>query len=61
MAPVVDTTHGEPADELETAADSDSSDVPEMLAERVGELYAQEERAERTARTERLIEKAEHL
>lgn len=61
MAPIIDTPRHEPADEVEVTDASDPENVPEQLAERVSELYAQEERADRAARTERLIEKAEHL
>ena len=37
------------------------TDVPGLLAERVGSLYAAEERRNRTERTERLIRRAEQL
>jgi hypothetical protein len=39
----------------------DTVDVPGMMADRVGELYAAEERADRVERTERLIREAEGL
>ena len=37
------------------------ADVPGMLAERIGDLYATEERRRRLQRTERMIRKAESL
>jgi hypothetical protein len=36
-------------------------DVPGMMADRVSDLYAAQERASRTERTERLIREAESL
>lgn len=36
-------------------------DVPGMMASRIGDLYAEEERRRRVARTERMIRKAESL
>lgn len=36
-------------------------DVPGLMADRVGKLYAEEERVSRIARTERLIHEAEDL
>ena len=36
-------------------------DVPNMLADRIGELYASEERLQRRQRTNRLIREASHL
>jgi len=37
------------------------ADVPGMLADRIGDLYATEERRRRAERTERMILKAESL
>jgi hypothetical protein len=36
-------------------------DVPGMLAERIGDLYATEERRRRNQRTERMIRKAQSI
>ena len=38
-----------------------NSDIPGRLADRVGSLYAAQERRDRTERTERLIRRAEAL
>jgi len=36
-------------------------DVPGLLADRIGDLYAAEERSDRAQRTERMILKAQNL
>ena len=37
------------------------ADVPGMLADRIGDLYASEERRRRNLRTERMIQKAQSI
>jgi hypothetical protein len=62
MAPIIDTPRHGSADDFEIAyTTQEPGDIPEQLAERVSKLYAEEERADRAARTERLIRKAEGL
>jgi hypothetical protein len=61
MAPIVDTPRQEPADEFEIAYTQEPGGVAEQLAERAAQLYAEEERADRRARTERLIREARDL
>lgn len=60
MAPILDAPSRQSIDEAEPAREEKTADVPAKMAERVGQLYAEEERADRTARTERLIRSAEH-
>lgn len=58
MGPILETPSRQSTDEVDPAHE-DARDVPAKMAERVGQLYAEEERADRTARTERLIHEAE--
>lgn len=58
MVPILDAPSRQSIDEAEPAREK-TTDVPAKMAERVGQLYAEEERADRTARTERLIRSAE--
>jgi hypothetical protein len=58
MVPILDAPSRQAIDEAEPARE-ETTDVPAKMAERVGQLYAEEERADRTARTERLIRSAE--
>jgi len=60
MAPSVESSHVTP-EPLRAARrpGSDVLDVPAMMAGRVGDLYAEEERRRRIARTERMIRMAE--
>lgn len=60
MAPIIETPIWESADDRDTiAGPRDDADVPGQMVALVGQLYADEERAERVARTERLIKEAE--
>lgn len=62
MAPIIDQPRPEAADAFEPlAASQPQADVPGLMADRIGSLYADEERRERAARTERLIQEAEDL
>jgi hypothetical protein len=58
MAPILDAPSRQSIDETEPARE-ESTDVGAKMAERVGQLYAEKERAERIARTEELIRSAE--
>lgn len=58
MGPILDTPSRQSVDDIEPAREG-RTDVPAKMAERVGQLYAEEERADRVARTERLIRAAE--
>jgi hypothetical protein len=59
MAPIIETPSRQPADEIEPGVRSRDGDVPGQMVALVGQLYADEERADRIARTERLIREAE--
>jgi hypothetical protein len=60
MAPIIETPSRQPADDIEPGVRSrDGGDVPGQMVALVGQLYADEERADRIARTERLIREAE--
>lgn len=62
MAPSVESSHVTPEPILAARMpDSADLDVPGMMAGRIGDLYAEEERQRRVARTERMIRKAESL
>jgi hypothetical protein len=62
MAPIIDQPRPESAECYQPLSVSSAfSDVPGMLADRVGALYANEERKDRHERTERLIREAEAL
>jgi hypothetical protein len=62
MAPIIEQSRPDSADLPEAvAASSLGVDVPGMMADRIGQLYAEEERLSRIARTERLIKEAESL
>jgi hypothetical protein len=62
MAPIIDKPRPEPADAFKSLAPlPKSGDVPDLMAERVGYLYAEEERQSRRERTERMIRQAESL
>jgi len=61
MEPKRDRSEPEPA-QPETAAGRDATsglDVPGMLADRIGDLYASEESRQRHERSQRMIERAE--
>jgi hypothetical protein len=58
MGPILDIPIRKSTDEPEPAHD-EGKDVPGKMAERVGQLYAEEERADRVARTEQMIRSAE--
>jgi hypothetical protein len=58
MAPIIHQPLQEPASEFAPLS-NEFKDIPGLMADRVGELYAAEERAERLARTERMIREAE--
>lgn len=60
MAPIIETPSRQPADDADPGVRShDDGDVPGQLIALVGQIYADEERADRIARTERLIREAE--
>ena len=60
MAPITDRSRPEPTDLFDPlAATQQLSDVPGLMADRIGALYADEERRDRKERTERLIREAE--
>lgn len=62
MAPIMDSPRPESADAFKSLASLRSlANVPELLAERVGNLYADAERRSRRERTERMIRRAEGL
>jgi hypothetical protein len=62
MAPIIDQPRADAIDAPEPIAVScELADVPGLMADRVGRLYAEEERISRIARTERLIHEAEDL
>jgi hypothetical protein len=62
MAPIIEQPRPESAGIFEPIATTRiTTDVPGMMADRVGQLYADEERTQRLARTERLIRQAEAL
>ena len=62
MAPIIDQPRPESPEYFERMPASEPlPDVPDLLADRVGRLYADEERRDRTERTERLIRRAERL
>ena len=62
MAPFIEQPRPEAAEYFEPlAVSSKSSDVPGLAGDRIGTLYADEERKERKLRTERLIREAEAL
>lgn len=60
MAPIIETPSRQPADDIEPGVRSHGDgDVPGQLVALAGQIYAEEERADRIARTERLIREAE--
>lgn len=60
MAPIIETPSRQPADDIEPGVRSHGGDdVPGQLVALAGQIYAEEERADRIARTERLIREAE--
>jgi len=60
MGSVIDQPRQESADRFEPlSASLHSGDVPGLMADRIGRLYAEEERISRLARTERMIAAAE--
>ena len=62
MVPVIDQPRPDSADAFgPIPAVQHNVDVPGLMADRVGRLYAEEERLERAERTERLIRAAEQL
>jgi len=62
MAPTVEQPRQSDFDSLDPSpAPLAFADVPGMMADRIGTLYAEEERRDRLARTERLIREAESL
>lgn len=62
MVPVIDQPRSESPDSFETFASTPhTADVPGLMADRIGRLYAEEERISRLARTERLIRAAKEL
>jgi len=62
MAPIIDEPRQASAEFFEPLATSNPlADVPGLMADRIGSLYAEEERRDRLARTERLIRQAEAL
>jgi hypothetical protein len=62
MAPFIEQPRPEHVECFEPLAMSrPNPDIPGRLADRVGSLYAAAERADRIARTERLIRRAEAL
>jgi hypothetical protein len=62
MAPIIEQPHADAIDVSDPMAVSpDLKDVPGLMVDRVGKLYAEEERASRLARTARLIHQAEDL
>lgn len=62
MVPSVESSHVTPEPLLSSRIRvSNDVDVPGMMAGRIGDLYAEEERQRRVARTERMIRKAESL
>jgi hypothetical protein len=62
MAPFIDQPRPESPEYFEPLALSQKSpDIPGLLADRVGTLYADAERRDRTERTERLIRRARAL
>ena len=60
MKSTADRSTSDPLDHDRTANfdDNSSLDVPGMLAGRIGDLYASEERRRRQERTDRLMRKA---
>lgn len=60
MKSTVDRSASDPLDRdrIPVSAGDPSLDVPGMLASRIGELYASEERQRRQARTDRLMRRA---
>ena len=62
MVPVIDQPRPDSADAFgPIPAVQHNVDVPGLMADRVGRLYAEEERLQRAERTERLIRAAEQL
>ncbi|HEY5540566.1 MAG TPA: hypothetical protein VIL41_03825 [Coriobacteriia bacterium] len=62
MAPIIEQPRPESADAFEPLPSAQRDvDVPGLMADRVGKLYAEEERIARLRRTERLIRAAEQL
>ena len=62
MAPIIEQPRQESTDEAgRITCGKDLDDIPGLMAERIGQLYAAEERSARVERTERLIREAEHL
>ena len=62
MVPVIDQPRPESVDAFGPIPGVRADmDVPGLMADRIGRLYAEEERLERAERTERLIRAAEQL
>jgi hypothetical protein len=62
MTQIVEQCRQAPADSFDPMPSTlPRADVPGMMADRIGSLYAEEERRERLERTERLIRQAEAL
>jgi hypothetical protein len=62
MAPIIDQPREDSASVCEPIPTTQIRvDVPGLMADRVGRLYAEEEYADRTVRTERLIREAQAL
>jgi hypothetical protein len=60
MAPIIETPALQSTDDQEPVVRPEGdADVPGQMVALVGQLYADEERADRLARTERLIKEAE--
>jgi len=60
MALIIEQPRPEPIDPARAIATAQLlADVPGLMADRIGQLYAQEERLDRLARTERLIREAQ--
>jgi hypothetical protein len=62
MSPVIEQPRPESASPREPLVfEQHATDVPGLMADRIGRLYAEEERTSRLARTEALIRAAEAL
>ena len=62
MVPVIEQPRPDSADAFDAIPPAQRGyDVPGLMADRIGVLYAQQERISRTERTERLIRAAEQL
>lgn len=60
MAPIIEQSCQDPAESIDSVvAQHVVIDVPGMMADRIGSLWAQEERISRLERVERVIREAE--